>query len=146
MKQILDIERSGVKKVRKDITKWSDVKKESSFFFDHLFTPNKENLTEQLKSLSINDINEIVNEFNKLYDIKDEKDVWFEKIKQVAQKVGFTCDMKAYKANPEAFKGNVADVATVLRVFITGRTQSPDLYAIMKVMGKERVSRRLTNL
>ena len=54
--------------------------------------------------------------------------------------------MKAYKANPEAFKGNVADVATVLRVFITGRTQSPDLYAIMKVMGKERVSQRLSQL
>ena len=54
--------------------------------------------------------------------------------------------MKAYKANPEAFKGNVSDVATVLRVFITGRTQSPDLYAIMKVMGKERISKRLTRI
>ena len=101
---------------------------------------------EQLKSLSINDINDIVDVFNKLYDINDEKDAWFEKVKQVAQKVGFTCDMKAYKANPEAFKGNVSDVATVLRVFITGRTQSPDLYAIMKVMGKERISKRLTRI
>ncbi|MBE6449140.1 MAG: glutamate--tRNA ligase [Alphaproteobacteria bacterium] len=146
MKQILDIERSGVKKVRKDITKWSDVKKESLFFFDNQFTQSKESILEQLKSLSINDINDIVDVFNKLYDINDEKDAWFEKVKQVAQKVGFTCDMKAYKANPEAFKGNVSDVATVLRVFITGRTQSPDLYAIMKVMGKERISKRLTRI
>ena len=144
MKKILDIERSGVKKVRKDITVWSDVKKECSFFFDNHFTLTTNEAYLKLKPLSINEIHHILKEFSELYDPSDDKNVWFDKIKQVATKVGFTCDMKAYKANPEAFKGNVSDVATVLRVFVTGRTQTPDLYAIMHVLGSERVLKRLS--
>ena len=144
MKRILDIERSNVKKVRKDITVWADVKKENSFFFDDMFTLTKEDAYSVLNSLNINDINEIIKEFKELYNPSDDKDTWFGKIKQVAEKIGFTCDMKAYKANPENFKGNVADVASVLRVFMTGKTQSPDLYAIMQVLGKEKVEKRLS--
>ena len=144
MKKILDIERSNVKKVRKDITVWSDVKKENAFFFDDNFSLTKEDAYNILNSLDINDIKEIVKEFNKVYNPADDKDSWFGKIKQVAEKIGFTCDMKAYKANPENFKGNVSDVASVLRVFMTGKMQSPDLYAIMQVLGAERVSKRLS--
>ena len=144
MKRILDIERSNVKKVRKDITVWADVKKENSFFFDDEFALTEEQAYSALNSLDINDIKQIVKEFKELYNPFDDKDTWFGKIKQVAEKIGFTCDMKAYKANPENFKGNVADVASVLRVFMTGKTQSPDLYAIMQVLGKERVEKRLS--
>ena len=144
MKRILDIERSNVKKVRKDITIWSDVKKENLFFFDNHFSLTTGEAYSVLKPLSVNDINKIVKEFKELYNPADDKNVWFEKIKQVATDIGFTCDMKAYKANPEAFKGNVSDVATVLRVFMTGKTQSPDLYSIMNVLGSDRVAKRLS--
>ena len=144
MKKILDIERSNVKKVRKDITIWADVKKECSFFFDNQFTLTTGEAYAMLKPLSVNEIQLIVNKFSELYNPSDDKNTWFEKIKQVATDIGFTCDMKAYKANPEAFKGNVSDVATVLRVFVTGKTQTPDLYSIMQVMGAERVSKRLS--
>ena len=144
MKQILDIERAGAKKVRKDITLWKDVKKETSFFFDDLFTLSFDEAKDLIKTLSDSDINNILKDYIELYDPQDDKNVWFEKIKQVADKNGFTCDMKAYKANPENFKGSVADVAGVLRVFVTGRTQSADLYAIMQVMGPQRVKKRLS--
>ena len=144
MKQILDIERAGAKKVRKDITTWKDVKKETSFFFDDIFTLSFDEAKELIKTISDNDIKNILKDYIEIYNHQDDKNVWFEKIKQVADKNGFCCDMKAYKANPENFKGSVADVAGVIRVFITGRTQSADLYAIMQVMGKERVINRLS--
>jgi len=144
MKQILDIERAGAKKVRKDITTWKDVKKETSFFFDDLFVLSFDEAKDLIKIISDSDIKNILQDYIELYNPQDDKNVWFEKIKQVADKNGFTCDMKAYKANPENFKGSVADVAGVLRVFITGRTQSADLYAIMQVMGKDRVASRLS--
>ena len=144
MKKILDIERSGAKKVRKDITLWKDVKKETSFFFDDMFDLSFAGAKELISTLSEDDIRNILKDYREIYDEQDDKNVWFEKIKQVADKNGFTCDMKAYKANPENFKGSVADVAGVIRVFVTGRTQSADLYAIMQVMGKQRVIERLS--
>ena len=85
----------------------------------------------------------LVNSFVETYDESDTKENWFSKIKKIASDYGFSADMKAYKANPSLFKGNISDVAKVLRVFVTGKDQSPDLYAIMQVMGKERVLKRL---
>ena len=146
MKKILNIEREGVKKVRKDIVKWSDVKNEVSFFFDDQFTLTTGEAFNILKPLSINDITNILKDFVEVYKDTDTKDEWFQKVKSVAQKNGFCVDMKAYRENPEAFKGNVSDVAKVLRVFVTGKEQSPDLYAIMLVMGKNRVLKRLNCL
>ena len=76
-------------------------------------------------------------------DENDDKDIWFGKIKQVAGENGFATDMKAYKANPSDYKGSVADVAKILRVLVTGREQTPDLYAIMKILGKDKTLQRL---
>ena len=146
MKKILNIEREGVKKVRKDIVKWSDVKKEASFFFDDQFTLTTGEAFSILKPMSVNDITNILNDFVELYDENDDKDQWFQKMKDVADKNGFASDMKAFRENPSLYKGNVSDVAKVLRVFITGKEQSPDLYAIMRVMGKNRVLKRLNSV
>lgn len=146
MKRILDIERSNTKKPRKDIAVWSDVKKETSFFFDNQFALTTGEAYAILKPLSVNDINNILKGFMKLYNPADDKNTWFDKIKQVAAENGFTCDMKAYRENPSAFKGSVADVASVLRVFTCGKTQSADLYAIMQVMGADRLMTRLSNI
>ena len=144
MKQILDIERANVKKVRKDIATWKDVRKETSYFFDALFAPEKGELSSLLKPLSINDIYAILNSFVKQYNPSDTKEEWFDKIKKIAAENGFCADMKLYKQDPSAYKGSVADVAKVLRVFVTGREQTPDLYSIMQVMGKDRVINRLS--
>ena len=88
MKQILDIERAGAKKVRKDITTWKDVKKETSFFFDDLFALSFDEAKELIKTLSDNDIKNILKDYIEIYNPQDDKNVWFEKIKQVADKNG----------------------------------------------------------
>ena len=77
----------------------------------------------------------------KYYDVSD-KDVWFNNIKLMCDELGYASNMKEYKKNPDAFKGNVADVSTVLRVALTSRSQTPDLYEIMKLFGKDRILKR----
>ena len=142
MIDILNIERLGAKKVRKDLMKWSDVESETAFFFEDSFV--RPDPAVALAPMSADTIKAIVTDYTALYDENDDKDVWFDKIKQVAEKNGFCTDMKAYKANPSAFKGSVADVAKVLRVLITGKEQSPDLYAVMRVLGKSNTLKRLS--
>ncbi len=140
--QILNIERNIGKKSRKDLIKWEDLESDISYFFDDTFTRDLSSFTEEVH-LTVAEMEAIAAEFKTVFDINDDKNVWFEKIKTIAGNHGFATDMKAYKENPSAFKGNVSDIANVLRIFITGRTQSPDLHAIMTVMGQERVYNRL---
>ena len=135
---ILNIERNIGTKSRKDLTKWEDVENEISYFFTK---PTID--IENLKPLSMDEAHQMAAEYAKMYSTGDDKDTWFSKIKQLAVKFGFADNMKEYKANPQNYKGSVADVARILRVLITGRTQSPDLYAIMQVMGEGEVQKRL---
>ena len=72
--------------------------------------------------------------------------VWFEKIKAIAEQNGYTTDMKAYKASPESFKGNVADVSMFLRLAVTGKINSPDMYAVMQILGKDKVIERINKM
>ena len=68
---------------------------------------------------------------------------WFDKVKGVADKLGFASDMKAYKASPDDFKGNVADISMFIRVAVTGKMNAPDLYTVMQILGKERTEARI---
>lgn len=136
---IFNIERNIGHKSRKDLIKWEDAQKDMTYFFDDLF----ESHPELLSDFDASDVKKIASDFAALYDVADDKDAWFAKVRQVAEQNGFTTDMKAYKANPSAFKGNVSDVAKVLRVLITGRDQSPDLFAIMQILGTQKVMDRL---
>ena len=77
------------------------------------------------------------------YDYDDDNGVWFEKVKTIADNCGFASDMKAYKENPENYKGSVADVAETIRVAVVGRRNSPDLWSIMQIMGAERSLNRI---
>ncbi|MBR2432443.1 MAG: glutamate--tRNA ligase, partial [Clostridia bacterium] len=79
------------------------------------------------------------------YDISDEQNVWFDKIKAVADKIGFASDMKEYKKNPDAYKGSVADVSMFIRIAVTGKTVSPDMYEVMRVLGRDKVAERINN-
>ena len=92
------------------------------------------------------DINAALSAFCECYDEADEQQTWFDKIKAIADSLGFCSDMKAYKAEPEKYKGSIADVSMFLRVAVTGKMNSPDLYEIMKILGKDRVLARINNV
>ncbi len=139
---ILNIERNIGKKSRKDLVKWEDVESDIGYFFDDLFHVQPADFAEELH-LTVDDMALVAREFSTVYDAADDKDMWFGKIKEIAAKHGFATDMKAYRENPAAFKGSVSDISNVLRIYLTGRTKSPDLYAIMQIMGTERVRARL---
>ena len=136
--QILNIERNIGKKSRKDLVKWSDVEADTAYFFDDTFSCNLADFADELH-LTVDEMKSIASDFKAIYDKADDKNAWFEKIKTVASKYGFATDMKSYKENPENFKGSISDVSNVLRIFMTGRTQSPDLHAIMQIMGVDRL-------
>ncbi len=141
VKAILNIERGIGTKSRKDLMKWEDVENEVSYFFTKPALDS-----ENLKPLSMDDVRTLATEYANMYSGTDDKDTWFGKIKKLAVKFGFADNMKEYKVNPDNYKGSVADVARILRVLMTGRTQSPDLFAIMQVMGEGEVKKRLTEI
>ena len=91
-------------------------------------------------------ISGVLTDFIGSYDHEDTSDIWFSKVKAITDKIGFASDMKAYKANPEAFGGNVADVSMFIRVAVTGKANAPDLYTVMHIMGKDRSIARIQNM
>ncbi len=135
---IFDIDRGG-KKPRKDIAVFSEIRDYVSYFYDELFTP-ADVYPQQLQP---SDVRAILSAYQTVYDETDDKDTWFAKIKSICEPLGFCPDVKAYKANPDAYKGHVGDVSTVIRVAVTGRTNTPDLWAILKLYGRQRVMQRL---
>ena len=136
-KRILAIGRGG-KKPRKDLAVWKDAKPYMGFFYDeYLEKPEFDDRFDQKL------IADALNLFLKSYDPADDSAVWFEKVKAIATEIGFTTDMKAYKANPDAFPGTVADVSTFIRLAVTGKTNSPDLYTVMQILGYDRTVQRI---
>lgn len=140
--KVLGIER-GNAKPRKDIAKWSDVKGNIIYMYDDKFLNSKQEYPYQVISdkESINKILELYIE--KYYDENDDKQAWFDKIKELSGEMGYAKEVKEFKANPDAYKAHVGDVSTVLRVALTGRTNTPDMYEIMQVLGKTSVINRL---
>ena len=137
-KSILAIGRGG-KKPRKDLAVWSDAKPYMGFFYDRYFA-----VTDSIPdSFSREDVNAVLAGFLDSYDEGDDMNVWFEKIKRIAASLGYAADMKEYKADPQAFKGSVADVSMFIRVAVTGKMNSPDLYTVMHILGKERTEARI---
>ncbi len=129
----------GGKKPRKDLTTWRDAKPYIGFLFDEYFDIH-ESYPEQY---SREDILTVFDRFTETFDINDDMNTWFDKIKAVGESIGYTSDMKAYKANPEAYRGNVADVSMFLRVAVTGKANSPDMYSVMQILGRAEVIARL---
>ncbi len=129
----------GGKKPRKDFACFSEVKGFISYFYDNLFDIEDaypENIDKStLKS--------IILDYSDVYSASDDANTWFEKVKSISEKYGFTSDMKAYKENPDMFKGSVTDISTAIRVAITGKRNSPDLCQICALLGETRVKSRL---
>ena len=134
---VLAIGRGG-KKPRKDLATWKDAKDYMGFFFDAYLTKPEFDAKFD-KSVVIDALNRFLEKF----DIADDSAMWFDKVKAITNDIGFTTDMKACKADPTAFPGTVADVSTFIRLAVTGKTNSPDLYTVMQILGKERTVERI---
>ena len=136
-KAILAIGRGG-KKPRKDIATWKEAKPYMGFFYD-------EYLEEPVfaEKFSNETVKTALQKFLNKFDINDDSNIWFEKVKEITNEMGFTTDMKAYKADPDAFPGTVADVSTFIRQAVTGKTNSPDLYTVMQILGYDRTTARI---
>src|SRR5574344_922893 len=134
--KVLGIERGNVKP-RKDIAKWSDVKNTINYMYDDKFAQISD--FEYAKISDKNEISKILKLYvEKYFDINEDKQTWFDKMKDLAEEVGYAREVKMFKAEPEKWPGHVGDISTVLRVSLTGRQNTPDLYEIMQVLGKNR--------
>lgn len=136
--EILNIGRGG-KKPRKDLTFWSEAKDYMSFFYDALFTPDYNGLS----VLNTDDAIGILSEYSNIYSEGCDQQSWFNQIRALSEKYGYAPDTKLYKENPESFKGHVGDVSSLIRVALTGRTSSPDMFEVMRIMGAKKVQSRI---
>ena len=137
---ILSIGRGG-KKPRKDIATWKEAKPYMGFFYDaYLEAPVFD------KKFTKETVRTALEKFLEKFDISDDSGVWFDKVKAITKEMGFTTDMKAYKADPDAYPGTVADVSTFIRQAVTGKTNSPDLYTVMQILGYDRTVSRIKSV
>ena len=142
--KVFGIER-GNQKPRKDIAKWSDVIENIEYMYDESFNSQLHKDEYQVIN-DKEDIKKILKLYiEKYYDANDDKQTWFNKIKELAGEMGYAKEVKEFKANPGVYKAHVGDVSTVIRIALTKRTNTPDMYEIMKVLGKDRVISRLNN-
>ena len=132
----------GGKKPRKDLATWADAKDYMGFFYDKFFEI-KDQYPEHFDKA---DIVATLRSFTETYDEADDMNTWFDKVKAIADQLGFASDMKAYKADPSAFKGNVADISMFIRVAVTGKQNAPDLYTVMQIIGKEKTIERIERM
>lgn len=142
--KVLGIERGNIKP-RKDISKWSDVKNSIIYMYEDKFAENT-----QYEFQKINDPEEIKDilktYLDKHFNIDDDKQTWFDKMKDLAEEKGYAREVKEYKQEPEKYKGHVGDISTVIRVALTGRHNTPDLYEIMQVLGEENIKTRINKI
>ena len=137
---IFNIEREQ-KKPRKDIGYFGDVKNQIWYMYDELFKPKE---YEFQKITDKNEIKNILDVYlNKYYSENDDKNTWFDNMKKAAMELGYAGEMKEYKENPDSYKGSIADFSTVVRVSLTSKSNTPDLYEIMRLLGKDRMMERI---
>ena len=127
----------GGKKRRKDFICAKQAVEMIAYFFDETFAPD------YAYRFDKETVQKVLEGFKAVYAHTDDCSAWFDKVKTVAEKYGFATDMKAYKANPENYPGNVSDVAEMLRIATTGLTNTPDLWTIMQILGEDRTIARL---
>ncbi|MGM9665339.1 MAG: glutamate--tRNA ligase [Eubacteriales bacterium] len=140
-KKIFAIGRGG-KNPRKDIAVWSEVKDYIDLFYDEYFRIQDEYPDKFPKE----DIKKALSEFIETFDINDDSGVWFDKIKDIADMLGYASDMRAYKLSPDSYKGNVADISMFIRIAISGKANSPDMYSVMQILGYDRVVSRIKDM
>ena len=139
MEKFFNIEKDGPRP-RKDIAKYSEVKEEFSYAIDSMFEEEHYKKNESEKEYDIELVLDYVNNY---LDLNTDNETWFNGMKEFASKNGYAASPKDYKNNPDSYKGHVGDICEAIRVMITGRLKSPDLFSIMKILGKERILTRI---
>ena len=139
-KRILSIGR-GTAKPRKDLCIWKDVKPYVGLFYDELYRRE----ADYPESFDKEDIRQALTMFADSYDKNDDANEWFAKMKVIAEKLGFAPETKLYKKNPDDYKGHVGDISMFVRIALTGKTNSPDMYEVMNILGEERSLSRIKN-
>lgn len=140
---VLNIEREQ-KKPRKDYASFSEIKGQVWYMYDELYTDLEYEFDPKFSKEDINEV--LTTYFNEYYNESDDKDTWFNSMKEMAEKLGYCTNMKEYKENPDNYKGNIADVSNIIRVGVTTKSQTPDLYIILGLLGKERIMNRISNI
>lgn len=135
---IFAIDRGG-NKPRKDMAKWSDAPQYVAYFYDELF----DGAFTLPENLTAADAKAILTAYAAVYDETEDKQAWFDTVKGICPALGFCPEVKEYKKNPDGWKGHAGDVSTVIRLAVTGRRNTPDLCAIMQLLGRERVLARM---
>ena len=143
-KKIFALERDGAKKIRKDIYKWEDIMDTFFYFFDEYYKNDiKDGYDFKIDNkLTKEVISSVLENYIKVYDENNDKDEWFSNMKELAEKKGFCTNMKEYKENPDNFVGSIADFSDIIRIAITNRHNTPDIYSIMQILGKDKVISR----
>lgn len=136
---MLALDRGG-KKPRKDLAAFSEVQPYFSYMYDDLYKADY-TLPEHIDP---RDAAAILEQYVTVWSPEDDKDTWFAKVKSICAPLGFAAEMRDWKADPASYKGNVSDVSTVIRVAVTGRTNTPDLCTILRLLGRETVCTRLS--
>ncbi len=136
---VLNIERER-KKPRKDYESYSEIKKNIWYMYDELFNDSVYNNVE----LNENTNNEILLDYiNNYYDELDDEETWYNKLKELAKKYNFASEVKEYKENPNNYNGHIGDICEFIRVITTSLTKTPSLYEILKLLGKDRIEKRI---
>jgi len=145
--KMLGIERDNVKKIRKDLVKYEDILESFIYFFDDKFKEDIQNEYnfEYTDKITKETVKKVLNKYLEVYNHNDDKQLWFDRVKMTANSLEFCTDMKEYKLDPEKYIGNISDVAGIIRVGITNRKNTPDIYAIMQVLGESKVVTRINN-
>ncbi|MGL4799089.1 MAG: glutamate--tRNA ligase [Cellulosilyticaceae bacterium] len=142
-KAFFSIDKEGPKP-RKDFAKWSEVREKIYYLFDELFAKETAEQVELPKTVTLEAAKEIVAAYKGAYNHSEEnQEGWFETLKNFGLSIGYCANRKDYKANPEAYKGMISDVAGAVRAAITHRSNTPDLYTIMQILGEDKVNARL---
>ena len=145
-KSILAIERDNATKIRKDIAKYKDILPNIFYMYDELFEKDLENgynFNLNDGKLTMDDVKSVISSYIELHKQGLTKETWFEEVKKMAEGLGYQVNMKEYKANPDAYKGSIADVTGIIRVAITNRQNTPDIFVIMDVLGADKATQRL---
>lgn len=132
-----------IAKPRKDISHWEEVLPIYSYMFDEFYNAGEVVFPEQFNK---EDVKAVLSKYGDIYDEADEQSEWFDRIKDLAEQIGFAREVKMFKQNPEQFRGHCGDVSTIIRVALTGRTQTPNLYDICKLLGKNKIKERFENI
>ena len=140
--KIMNIEKGG-EKPRKDYEKYGDISPIISFFYKDKYQEIANNPFEFNPNISKEDIRNVINHYKETFNLELSEEEWFANVKQVGIDLGFAGTPKEWKKNKEAFKGHVGDIAEILRISMSGRKQTPNLYYIMKILGREEVLNRL---